>query len=159
MASSTLAEFESLKRQHTSLTFKLARITREHELELSARDKLRASIVLKRDTRYKKTDALLAAMRSELVDLKRSFERATAQLEAKKHEVYGLEQEVATLCGQSDAATLRMKKLEKALKKQGSGPLRRRIKALCLKYHTDHRGVVSVSNDEVTRDLVELLAV
>jgi len=64
MASSSPTEIESLRRQHNSLTFQLARVTREHELELCAKDKLRASIVLNRDKRYKKTGAELAAVRA-----------------------------------------------------------------------------------------------
>ena len=74
MASSSPTEIESLRRQHNSLTFQLARVTREHELELCAKDKLRASIVLNRDKRYKKTGAELAAVRSDRADLKRSPE-------------------------------------------------------------------------------------
>ena len=86
MASSSPTEIESLRRQHNSLTFQLARVTREHELELCAKDKLRASIVLKRDKRYKKTGAELAAVRSDRAGLKRSLDKTTAQLQAKTHE-------------------------------------------------------------------------
>ena len=161
MASSSPTEIESLRRQHNSLTFQLARVTREHELELCAKDKLRTSIVLNRDKRYKKTGAELAAVRSDRAGLKRSLDKTTHQLQAKTHEAVCLQQEVKTLCGKVDAATLRIKKLKKLLgKKTGSVSqgLRRKIKALCLKYHTDHRGVLSVSNEEVMRDLTELLA-
>ena len=116
MASSSPTEIESLRRQHNSLTFQLARVTREHELELCAKDKLRASIVLKRDKRYKKTGAELAAVRSDRAGLKRSLDKTTAQLQAKTHEAVCLQEEVKALCGKVDAATLRIKKLKKLLK-------------------------------------------
>ena len=103
----------------------------------------------------------VAAVRSDRAGLKRSLDKTTAQLQAKTHEAVCLQQEVKTLCGKVDAATLRIKKLKKLLEKKTgsvSQGLRRKIKALCLKYHTDHRGVLSVSNEEVMRDLTELLA-
>ena len=121
MASSSPTEIESLRRQHNSLTFQLARVTREHELELCAKDKLRASIVLKRDKRYKKTGAELAAVRSDRAGLKRSLDKTTHQLQAKTHEAVCLQQEVKTLCGKVDAATLRIKKLKKLLEKNRIG--------------------------------------
>ena len=121
------AELESLQRQVSSLSFELARVIHEHGQELNKKDQLRNTIVLKRDTRYTKYDQLLATMRSERVNLKRSLEKATYQLNAKKHMVESLQQEVATLCCKLDAATTRINDLEAMMANQpGPGDSRRR---------------------------------
>ena len=111
-STSSPAEVESLKRQVSSLSFQLVRLAREHEHELATKDKLHRELVLKRDKRYKKTDQLLADARTEKTDLKRSLNSATAQLNAKTHQVHSLQQEVSTLCGKLDAADARLKHLE-----------------------------------------------
>ena len=116
------AEVESLKRQVSSLSFQLVRLDREHEQELAAKDKLHSELVLKRDKRYKKTDQLLADARTENADLRRSLNSTTAQMEAKKHQVLSLQQEVATLCGKADAAAVRIKHLEQTLASRPAGP-------------------------------------
>jgi len=116
------AEVESLKRQVSSLSFQLVRLDREHEQELAAKDKLHSELVLKRDKRYKKTDQLLADARTENADLRRSLNSTTAQMEAKKHQVSSLQQEVATLCGKADAAAVRIKHLEQTLASRPAGP-------------------------------------
>ena len=106
------AEVESLNRQVSSLSFQLARTISEHDNEMNKKDKLRDEIVSKRNQRYKKHETLLADMRSERARLKRSLEIATTQLEAKKHTVQNLQQEVATLCGNLETARARINTLE-----------------------------------------------
>ena len=123
------AELESLQRQVGSLSFELARVIHEHGQELNKKDQLRNAIVLKRDARYKKYDQLIATMRSERANLKRSLINATAQLDAKTHTVKSLQQEVATLCCKFDTATTRIKDLEAMMANQPAPGDRRRRRA------------------------------
>jgi len=113
--SSHAAEVSSLQRQVNSLTFQLARMEREHALEIAKMDQLRTNLVVQRNKRYAKDENLIADLRSERIDLKRSLESVTAQLEAKKHHTQSLQQEVNTLCGKLDAATTRINVLEDAV--------------------------------------------
>jgi len=115
------AEVESLQRQVSSLSLQLARTISEHDHEINKKDKLCDEIVSKRNQRYKKHETLLADMRSERTQLVRSLKITTAQLEAKKHTVQNLQQEVTVLCGKLETATARIKTLEEraaAAKKQ-----------------------------------------
>ena len=114
MPPSQAEQVASLQRQVNSLSFELVRVVREHGQELAKKDQLRDEIVLKRDKRYKRSDDLLAGLRSERINLKRSLESVETQLEAKKHETQSLRQEVETLCGKLDTATTRIKVLKEA---------------------------------------------
>ena len=51
----------------------------------------------------------------------------------------------------------RAEELEEALAVNPDANLRLKIKQLLLKYHPDHRSTATLNNEEVTRDLVELL--
>ena len=115
MASSSPAEVESLRRQVNSLSFQLVRLAREHEQELAVKDKLRSKIITNRDKRSKQREQLLANARTDNTDLRRSLNSTTAQLEAKKHQVASLQQEVETLCSKLDEATAHIQDLEQML--------------------------------------------
>ena len=51
----------------------------------------------------------------------------------------------------------RAEELEEELAVNPDANLRLKIKQLLLKYHPDHRSTATLNNEEVTRDLVELL--
>ena len=51
----------------------------------------------------------------------------------------------------------RVQELEEVLAANPDANLRLKIKQLLLKYHPDHRSTATLNNEEVTRDLVELL--
>ena len=56
-----------------------------------------------------------------------------------------------------NAAEQRVRDLEEAVAGNPNANLRWKIKHLLLKYHPDHRSTATLNNEEVTRDLVELL--
>ena len=56
-----------------------------------------------------------------------------------------------------NAAEQRVRDLEEAVAGNPNANMRLKIKQLLLKYHPDHRSTATLNNEEVTRDLVELL--
>ena len=55
------------------------------------------------------------------------------------------------------AAEERVKELEEATAGNPNANQRLKIKQLLLKYHPDHVSTITLNNEDVTRDLVELL--
>ena len=72
-------------------------------------------------------------------------------------EVGHLKREVKLLSTRSTEAKVRVADLELALANDPNAKLRFKIKTLCLKYHPDKASATSLTSEEVTRDLLELL--
>ena len=145
------AEIESLRRQVRALSSELAKANREHSRELGAKD----TIILKKA----KNEKVIAGLKSERAHLRVSLEMATRKLQANAHQIASLQQELQVFTVQVDAARKRINDLEEALTHNPGSALRLKVKSLAVKYHPDHQGLKTVGNDEVTRDLVDLLAI
>lgn len=151
----TQAEADSLRRQILCLSEEVARVERTREKEISAKQ----TIIRKKANQQDKTEKALAKLKSERYELKESVRCLEQASQAKVHHTAQLQHEIKTLCAETDAAKERIKTLEEALEHQPGATLRLRIKEMCLKYHPDRHGSTTVNNVEVTRDLVELLAI
>jgi len=145
----TESELDRLKREVNWLQRKHVLVGREHREEMVAKDELLRK-------RLKRIDALereSAALKKERHDLQITLRAEKDELERSGLEIGHLKEELMRL----NAAEQRVRDLEEAVAGAPNANLRLKIKQLLLKYHPDHRSTATLNNEEVTRDLVELL--
>ena len=145
----TESELDRLKREVNWLQRKHVLVGREHREEMVAKDELLRK-------RLKRIDALereSTALKKERHDLQITLRAEKDELERSGLEIGHLKEELMRL----NAAEQRVRDLEEAVAGAPNANLRLKIKQLLLKYHPDHRSTATLNNEEVTRDLVELL--
>ena len=146
----TESELDRLKREVNWLQRKHVLVGREHREEMVAKDEL----LRKRQKRIDALERESTALKKERHDLQITLRAEKDELERSGLEIGHLKEELMRL----NAAEQRVRDLEEAV--AGGAPnanLRLKIKQLLLKYHPDHRSTATLNNEEVTRDLVELL--
>ena len=145
----TESELDRLKREVNWLQRKHVLVGREHREEMVAKDELLRK-------RLKRIDALereSTALKKERHDLQITLRAEKDELERSGLEIGHLKEELMRL----NAAEQRVRDLEEAVAGAPNANLRLKIKQLLLKYHPDHRSTATLNNEEVPRDLVELL--
>ena len=124
-------------------------VGREHREEVVAKDEL----LRKRQKRIDALERESTALKKERHDLQITLRAEKDELERSGLEIGHLKEELMRL----NAAEQRVRDLEEAVAGAPNANLRLKIKQLLLKYHPDHRSTATLNNEEVTRDLVELL--
>ena len=94
-----------------------------------------------------------AALKKQRFELNEKLSRTEDKLTILTLEAGHLNEELKRL----RSIEKRAEELEEALAVNPDANLRLKIKQLLLKYHPDHRSTATLNNEEVTRDLVELL--
>ena len=145
----TESELDRLKREVNWLQRKHVLVGREHREEVVAKDEL----LRKRQKRIDALERESAALKKERHDLQITLRAEKDELERSGLEMSHLKEELMRL----NAAEQRVRDLEEAVAGAPNANLRLKIKQLLLKYHPDHRSTATLNNEEVTRDLVELL--
>ena len=145
----TESELDRLKREVNWLQRKHVLVGREHRDEMVAKDEL----LRKRQKRIDALERESAALKKERHDLQITLRAEKDELERSGLEIGHLKEELMRL----NAAEQRVRDLEEAVAGAPNANLRLKIKQLLLKYHPDHRSTATLNNEEVTRDLVELL--
>ena len=149
------AETESLRRQVKSLTLELACAESERAKELGKKQ----MVIDKKVVRMRRLEKTVSALKTARNDLEFSLQRSKERVAAQRREIQELKKELTLVCSKNDAHVANLLALEEALAHRPSACLRTKIKALALKYHPDHCGAnATVSNNDVTADLVALLA-
>ena len=145
----TEPELDRLKREVNWLQRKHVLVGREHRAEMVAKDEL----LRKRQKRIDALERESTALKKERHDLQITLRAEKDELERSGLEMSHLKEELMRL----NAAEQRVRDLEEAVAGAPNANLRLKIKQLLLKYHPDHRSTATLNNEEVTRDLVELL--
>ena len=145
----TESELDRLKREVNWLQRKHVLVGREHRDEMVAKDEL----LRKRQKRIDALERESAALKKERHDLQITLRAEKDELERSGLEMSHLKEELMRL----NAAEQRVRDLEEAVAGAPNANLWLKIKQLLLKYHPDHRSTATLNNEEVTRDLVELL--
>ena len=145
----TESELDRLKREVNWLQRKHVLVGREHREEVVAKDEL----LRKRQKRIDALERESTALKKERHDLQITLRAEKDELERSGLEMSHLKEELMRL----NAAEQRVRDLEEAVAGAPNANLRLKIKQLLLKYHPDHRSTATLNNEEVTRDLVELL--
>ena len=145
----TEPELDRLKREVNWLQRKHVLVGREHREEMVAKDEL----LRKRQKRIDALERESTALKKERHDLQITLRAEKDELERSGLEIGHLKEELMRL----NAAEQRVRDLEEAVAGAPNANLRLKIKQLLLKYHPDHRSTATLNNEEVTRDLVELL--
>ena len=145
----TEPELDRLKREVNWLQRKHVLVGREHREEVVAKDEL----LRKRQKRIDALERESTALKKERHDLQITLRAEKDELERSGLEIGHLKEELMRL----NAAEQRVRDLEEAVAGAPNANLRLKIKQLLLKYHPDHRSTATLNNEEVTRDLVELL--
>ena len=145
----TESELDRLKREVNWLQRKHVLVGREHREEMVAKDEL----LRKRQKRIDALERESTALKKERHDLQITLRAEKDELERSGLEMSHLKEELMRL----NAAEQRVRDLEEAVAGAPNANLRLKIKQLLLKYHPDHRSTATLNNEEVTRDLVELL--
>ena len=145
----TESELDRLKREVNWLQRKHVLVGREHREEVVAKDES----LRKRQKRIDALERESTALKKERHDLQITLRAEKDELERSGLEMSHLKEELMRL----NAAEQRVRDLEEAVAGAPNANLRLKIKQLLLKYHPDHRSTATLNNEEVTRDLVELL--
>ena len=145
----TESGLDRLKREVNWLQRKHVLVGREHREEMVAKDES----LRKRQKRIDALERESTALKKERHDLQITLRAEKDELERSGLEMSHLKEELMRL----NAAEQRVRHLEEAVAGAPNANLRLKIKQLLLKYHPDHRSTATLNNEEVTRDLVELL--
>ena len=146
-------EVDSLRRQIKFLSGEVARVEREREKLLSAKD----FHIIKKVNINDKIQKTLTKLKNEHYELKKTESCLRGEAQANVYHTATLNSEIRVLCAEIDAAKQRIKDLEDELMTNPNTNLRLKIKVLCVKYHPDH-GSTMFCSTEVARDLIELLS-
>lgn len=143
------SETASLGRQIRFLTSELAKARRESEVET-------CEFQMKHLKNFKRGEAI----RKKNVELHQQLSFMRSQREFARSQVDTLTTEMQRLKAELQTEQTKCKDMEEALSQQPIANLRLRVKKLCSKYHSDKIGCEkSVSCEEVSRDLLQLLSV
>ena len=153
MARDDGAELESLKREVEYLRSEHVALGHEHRKEMNEKE----GMLTKRLKRAEKAEQLVTTLKRGRNELEQQLRAANDQVEGSGLEVGHLKREVKLLSTRSTEAKVRVADLELALANDPNAKLRFKIKTLCLKYHPDKVSATSLTSEEVTRDLLELL--
>ena len=144
------SEVDALKRRVDYLQGQHVTLGREHRDEMESKN----LILTKRQKRIEKLERDSTSLKRERYNLQTSLRAANDRIEISGLEIGHLEREVKRL----REAKQRVRDLEEAVAANPNAKLRLKIKQLLLKYHSDHRvSTTTHNNEEVTRDLVDLL--
>ena len=143
------SNMDALKREVDWLRCEHVRLGREHRKELETKD----AALMKRRKQVDKLERESTAWKNERYNLQTSLRIANDGFEISGLEIGHLKRELTRL----SAAEERIKELEEAMAGDPNTNLRLKIKQLLLKYHPGHMSTITLNNEEVTRDLVELL--
>ena len=144
------SEVDALKRRVDYLQGQHVTLGREHRDEMESKN----VILTKRQKRIEKLERDSTSLKRERYNLQTSLRAANDRIEISGLEIGHLEREVKRL----REAKQRVRDLEEAVAANPNAKLRLKIKQLLLKYHSDHRvSTTTHNNEEVTRDLVDLL--
>ena len=146
-------EVDSLRRQIRFMSEEVARVERDREKRLSAKDFL----IIKKVNRNEKIQKAFTKLQNEHYELKTTERCLRGEAQANVHHTTTLNSEIKVLCAETAAAKQRIKDLEDELTTNPNTNVRLKIKMLCVKYHPDH-GSTMLSSTEVARDLIELLS-
>ena len=144
------SEVDVLKRRVDYLQEEHVILGREHRDEMESKN----VILIKRQKRIEKLERDTTSLKREQYNLQTSLRASNDRIDISGLEIGHLEREVKRLC----EAKQRVRDLEEAVAVSPNAKLRLKIKQLLLKYHPDHRvSKTTHNNEEVTRDLVDLL--
>ena len=143
------SNLDALKREVDWLRCEHVKLGREHREELETKD----AALTKRRKQADKFERESTAWKRERYHLQASLRIANDGFERSGLEIGHLKRELTRL----SAAEERVKELEEATAGDPNANLRLKIKQLLLKYHPDHVSTITLNNEDVTRDLVELL--
>ena len=148
------AEIDSLRRQVKALTLSLASMRRKHFNEIGLKD----VIITKKNTRHDRLEKTIAHLNRENFFNSARLKSQADNIGAQQLKIEQMQKELSRVCAESDGLKNRLKDFEEAISRHPGAVLRLQIKQLCAKYHPDKRGKLTVSTDEVARELIHLLS-
>ena len=99
-------------------------------------------------------------LHQQLSFMRSQRESTRSQVDMLKHSMEHLTTEMQRLKAELQTEQTKCKDMEEALSQQPIANLRLHVKKLCFKYHSDKIGCEkSVSCEEVSRDLLQLLSI